>query len=405
MPRSVTLVLLDADGVLLGALPPFDVERPWWPEVAPIQVAVRERYDLELRVLRLLTTAGPPPGGDVSYLAQTVDRGAHVRRILPAGVLTPVEVDLADDPRRAPYARPGGPTATMEWGATATTRLGLGPVVGAQQQRTWNLSTIWRLDTPDSPLWIKEVPHFFAHEPAVLGWLGSTPCAASFPRLLATEGGRMLLADIAGDDLFHAPVEVRAAIASDLHRVQLLAADRSTMDNLVAAGVPDRRTPAFLPFVAEVAEGARTRDARLDRLVADLPERLAAIDACGLPDTLCHGDLHPGNARGVPGGPTVIMDWGDAFIGNPGFDILRLTEDTSPDDGADLIAAWAARWRSERPGCDPERAVRLLRPVAALRNAAVYADFLRHIEPSEYPYHADDPPVWLAKAAEGADGG
>jgi hypothetical protein len=40
-----------------------------------------------------------------------------------------------------------------------------------------------------------------------------------------------------------------------------------------------------------------------------------------------------------------------------------------------------------------------LRPIAALRNAAVYAHFLDNIEPSEHPYHAADVPFWLAEAA------
>ena len=50
------------------------------------------------------------------------------------------------------------------------------------------------------------------------------------------------------------------------------------------------------------------------------------------------------------------------------------------------------------PGCDPERAVALLRPVAPLRMAAVYALFLAGIEPSEHPYHAGDVPACLERA-------
>jgi hypothetical protein len=52
------------------------------------------------------------------------------------------------------------------------------------------------------------------------------------------------------------------------------------------------------------------------------------------------------------------------------------------------------------PGSDPDRAAMLLRPVAALRLAAVYVHFLANIEPSEYPYHADDPARYFSKAVE-----
>ena len=68
--------------------------------------------------------------------------------------------------------------------------------------------------------------------------------------------------------------------------------------------------------------------------------------------------------------------------------------------GLPLLEAWAARWRRDVPGCDPQAAVGLLRPVAALRNAACYAAFLDAIEPAEHPYHVADVPHWLALAVE-----
>ena len=62
---------------------------------------------------------------------------------------------------------------------------------------------------------------------------------------------------------------------------------------------------------------------------------------------------------------------------------------------------WAARWRASRSrAATPVRAYELLRPVAALRNATVYADFLDQIEPAEHPYHADDVGDWLTIAAD-----
>ena len=51
------------------------------------------------------------------------------------------------------------------------------------------------------------------------------------------------------------------------------------------------------------------------------------------------------------------------------------------------------------PGCDPVRAVSLLRPVAPLLGAVVYGGFLASIEPDEWPYHALDVPNCLNAAA------
>jgi hypothetical protein len=54
----------------------------------------------------------------------------------------------------------------------------------------------------------------------------------------------------------------------------------------------------------------------------------------------------------------------------------------------------------ELPGSDPDRAAELLAPVAAARQAVIYQKFLDGIEPSEHPYHRDDPANWLRAAAE-----
>jgi Ser/Thr protein kinase RdoA (MazF antagonist) len=130
---------------------------------------------------------------------------------------------------------------------------------------------------------------------------------------------------------------------------------------------------------------------------------MATVAACGLPDTLVHGDLHPGNVRS-DGAVRVLMDWGDTTVSNPAFDILRLTGDLPEPEAARLVSAWAHRWRRDAPGCAPERAVELLRPVASLRAAAVYAGFLAAIEPAERPYHVADVPDALAAAVAAGPG-
>ena len=65
--------------------------------------------------------------------------------------------------------------------------------------RTWNLSTLWRIPTDAGLIWLKAVPGFFAHEGAVIDWIGA-PVA---PRLIDFATGRALLADIAGGANHH----------------------------------------------------------------------------------------------------------------------------------------------------------------------------------------------------------
>jgi aminoglycoside phosphotransferase (APT) family kinase protein len=185
--------------------------------------------------------------------------------------------------------------------------------------------------------------------------------------------------------------------------VTLQAAWPGRTDELLALGVPDWRPPAYLPDVeallarGDAVDATTARD--LDRLVGSLPARLAAIEACGVPDTLVHGDFHPGNVRG-DARHLRLLDWGDSGVGHPLLDETAFCQRLSEADRATARTAFEQEWRAVVPGCDPGRAADLLGPVAALRAAVVYERFLAAIEPSEQAYHRDDPGFWLRRAAE-----
>ncbi|RJQ78675.1 aminoglycoside phosphotransferase family protein [Pseudonocardiaceae bacterium YIM PH 21723] len=381
MPRTVTLVLVDPTGTPLGELPPITVPAPWWQEVDDLVAGIRAVHGIDVVILRLLSADRPaPPGGAVRYLAEYDGP--------PPAALRPATPEAGPHPLRMPWARPGGPAASLDWARTI-----LGELTGVQR-RTWNLSSIWRLDTAAGRVWLKEVPPFAAHEAAVLDWL-------AVPWLLAADGGRMLLEHVPGGDRYDAALpEVRDMLA-DLLTVQTTALGRA--GELVELGVPDAWAPEFVPAAHAVMDrwipmldmAERVVVARLgDRL----PERLAAVAACGLPDTLVHGDFHPGNVRGT-GTRRVILDWADCVVGHPALDLLTVLDQRKPDDQRVLAGQWCAFWRRAVPGCDPERALGLMRPVAALHRAVKYANFLAAIEPSEHPFHAADPPAWLRLAA------
>ena len=141
-PRHVTLVLCTPDGSVLGALPPYDVALPWWQETADVVAGAKALYDVDVTVLRLLHVEREQTrdGGPITYLAQ-VDEP-------PAVELAPWSGDPnADEPLRQQWARPGGPQADLAWAEWVLADRG-SPLSGpAEQVRTWNLSSLWRLQT------------------------------------------------------------------------------------------------------------------------------------------------------------------------------------------------------------------------------------------------------------------
>lgn len=413
--RLVTLVLTDGRGALLGALPPFEVATPWWQEVADVVEGAREAFGLDVVVLRLLVATGDgvTDGGDVTYLAEFAGPAGPAGPALPLHdvadavrrlPLTPWTGPdpLVDHPRRAPWARPGGPTADLRWALDAVG----GPSTSAEveQVRSWNLSSLWRVPTPAGRAWLKVVPSFFAHEVAVLRALQGT---GAVPALIAGEVGpgygRMLLAAAPSDDATaERSHRVRRGLAA-LVPLQVTCAGR--LQELADAGVPDRRDDAdVVDAVARTLDANRAALSDEDRdaaraLVRDLPALLAAERAAGLPDTLVHGDFHVGNVLGA-GDRAVVIDWGDSSLGQPARDVVRMVEwlpaEARGEATAFAVEVWDAAW----PGVDLAAALPVARVMNDLLGATAWQGFLDRIEPDERVYHAGDPPVGLASGLE-----
>ena len=388
-PRTARLVVVTPAGVLLGSLPPYRVATPWWQDAEAVVRGAREHLDADVTVLRMLAADRPaPPGGLVTYLAETA--------ATPPG-LQPWSGRLDEHPLRAPWARPGGPAADLGWADAALARHGMSRAGPARQMIAWNLSSVWRLPVPGGAVWMKHVPSFFHHEGRVLARMAGAPV----PELVAHDGGRILMHEIPGEDLHGAEPPVLERLVDLL--VGLQHAWTARVAELLALGLPDWRGPALTAAIAGVVDRTAGQLAPADRavlaaFVEGLPERFRAIAEAGLPDTLVHGDFHPGNARGH-GTSLVLLDWGDSSVGHPLLDQPAFLGRVPAPALSRIHEAWNQAWRRAIRGAEPERAAALLAPVAAARQAVVYRGFLDLIEPSEHPYHAADPADWLARTA------
>jgi Ser/Thr protein kinase RdoA (MazF antagonist) len=398
--RTVTVALCDRSGQVMGALAPFEVTSPWWPDVAPVVESVRARWALDVVVLRIVAHEDrwPAAGGAVTYLAETTGP-------LPAPLkLEPCPIDPGDDERRAPWARPGGVRTLVEWADTELERRGRERTGPARQDRTWNLSCLVELPTAEGPVWLKAVPPFLGHEAVVLELLAGD--GVSVTRVIAAGHDVALLEGVPGEDLYAAgPAQLRRMVDA-IVGLQARWADRT--EDLVRAGLPDRRGDSLVHALTELAADARLRGAlsadertALDTIVAGLPRRLAAIEACGVPWTLVHGDFHPGNWRGRLGapGPTpmTLIDWGDACVGHPLIDQVNFQSFVG-ERAAMTATRWEQAWRAAAPGSEPARAAALVAPVACLERAMVFRLFLDGIETTEQAYHRHDPEDWVRRA-------
>ena len=392
-------MLCDGSGAVVGGAGPLPLALPWWQHVEDV-VAAAADTGLDVTVLRLLggepTQGWTAAGGRVTYLAELHDGWVHE---VP-GWMPPQDGVDGPHPLRQTWAVPGGPATDLAWATSAVREAGhqlSGPPV---QVRTWNLSSIWRLPLGDGQAWLKVVPPFFAHETAVLRWVGARP--GLVPAVLAGEAGRVVLADVPGEDQYGAGVDVAVEAARTLAELQEDSA--GDVDELLGLGLTDWRLPAHRREIElSVERRAPALDAverrALDALVAGLDDRASALADCGVPDSLLHGDFHDGNMKRDGAGPLVFLDWGDSGVGHPLLDVAVLRTGRTGDDRAVLQADVAATWRALVPGCDPVRALDLLGPLADLRAAVVFERFLAAIEPAERCYHVADPLDALRRAA------
>ncbi len=408
--RRVRLILLE-DGVILGVLPTFGVATPWWQEVSEVVRVARRRWDVDIVILRLVATTLEPggsrgAGGEVTYLAEALTplplaaRAALVAKSVPGDV-------LADHPLRMSWARPGGPAEVLRWADLALERAGRRRIAEPCQEKTWNLSAIWRLETSAGVVWLKVVPPFLGHEPAVIAAVGAVLPDPVAPRLLAHDGPRMLLDDATGEDQYDAPLALRLRMVTLLVELQIAWAAQHA-NPVSPAAIPswgEREIAGWGEVALAASAQELTGDERqqLENLIGGLHQRFEELAACGIPETLVHGDYHSGNVR-YDGDRLTILDWGDSGIGHPLLDLDGLVSRTQSDWRCEITRHWINTWRNLIPSSEPERAAELLKPIAPLRSAGVYQRFVEGIEPSERPYHASDVADQLRRAIHSARG-
>ncbi|SDT05829.1 Ser/Thr protein kinase RdoA involved in Cpx stress response, MazF antagonist [Streptomyces sp. TLI_053] len=400
-------VHLTHDGDYLGLLGPFGLTDPWWSSVGTLTERLSAEAGVPVVVVRLVGVTGGEgcSGGHTVYHAEALERPAD-RAPRPAG--PEAEALLGPAERRAGWATPAGLRAALDWAERALTAVGR-PVTGpVEQVRTWNLSGVFRLPTAAGPAWLKVInPAFNASEGEVIALFGAAAGPALVPTVLAADPahGRVLLDDVPGEDCWGPSAEEVAQAVAGLVTAQVALAAEGRAG---AAGLPDRTpgavaaaVPGLLDRLAATAEltGEELDAARA--LAARLPELVGELAACGLPETVVHGDFHPGNWRS-DGSGLVVIDFADTCFGHPVTDGLRPRGFVDGERWEQAAGEWARAWRERVPGCLPERALELAGPLVHFGYALRYQEFLDHIEDSERPYHEGDPAAEVRHAVAAA---
>jgi hypothetical protein len=309
-------------------------------------------------------------------------------------------------PLRAPWARNGWYAQVVSWAGEQLERLGR-PIDGAPiQHQMSGISCVLRIPTTAGTVFFKQAAALplFCDEPRLLEWLAArAPDLAPAP--LASEPARrwMLLDDLGMPLWDGAPDDAWLAMTRRHARLQRALVGQGTA--LFAAGCIDRRLERLPEHLAVVLADERVAlGEHRQRLAGRLPAICAAVaelTQIGPPQTLVHADLHGGNVINNAGRLAVI-DWTDACVSHPFFDLFTLLEHPATPETLRpaLQEAYLAEWRDMLDDASFARAWQLVQPLAAFTLAVSYHGIITGIEPVEHPLFADDLPAFLGRGLD-----
>jgi hypothetical protein len=323
-------------------------------------------------------------------------------------------------PRRNAWSLPGWFREAEEWIRAQAEQHGaalLGPV---EQRKSWSISCILRAPTTAGTLYLKAAPPLFAHEPRLTATLASL-FPGRVPEVLATDDERrwFLMREFRGPLLREIDdVELWEVTVRRLAEMQVACCDQGAW--LLSLGCPDRRLPRLAEQIEAlladeatlrpdpaVGEGLTDEEiARLRGFAPDVAALCAEVDAGGVPASLIHSDLHPGNIVVTEDGP-LLFDWTDACLAHPFLDACHLLWDApkalSKKHGASearslrtrLEDAYLAAWERSAPREELRRLLARARPLSPLHQAVSYQGLTASVEDAEQKDWASDAPYFL----------
>jgi aminoglycoside/choline kinase family phosphotransferase len=282
---------------------------------------------------------------------------------------------------------------TGSWMGAAAARAGQRLTGEPQPFYLRGISALLRAPTSAGDLYLKAVFPPFQAEPAITRWL-SDHHPTTVPRVLATEPeeGWLLMADAGGTLIGELPDPERpTALAAGARAiVDIQRSVGSGVETLLGLGAP-RRPLAEIPGLIDAALGPEGLSIQGETIDADRRQRaveatavsVARVVGLGFPDTVVHGDFHPGNAM-LTDGRVVIIDWSDAAVGNPLVDLatwIAWSEDR-PDEVEVAVDAWVDAWSAQVDANDLRNRIDDIELIGAAYQVISYDGIIRALEPS-----------------------
>jgi hypothetical protein len=309
------------------------------------------------------------------------------------------------EPKAGPFGRPGWLRELLDWVQEQLSPLGLRVNGSFRQFNASPTFSLIRLETSGPAVWFKATGEPNVHElpitlslarlfpgylPAILG------VRPSWNSWLAEEPSNTTLDQIS-------EVSIWERAAKDFAELQIASIGKRSA--LLDAQCRDLRLPKLIelipPFLARMTEFMAVQEKQspvplalqeIDFLGEKLQEAISLLQDLGLPDTLGHIDLNPGNILVAPA-RTVFLDWAEACVTSPfiTFDYLaehlRQSNFAGPDECKRAATAYRRPWQAFLSPDDLTRAM-TVSPLIAVFTYAVVGNTWRSPDTLRNPSHA-----------------
>jgi hypothetical protein len=309
------------------------------------------------------------------------------------------------EPKAGPFGRPGWLRELFDWAQEQLSPLGLRVNESFRQFNASPTFSLIRLETSGPAVWFKATGEPNVHElpitlslarlfpgylPAILG------VRPSWNSWLAEEPSNTTLDQIS-------QISIWERAAKDFAELQIASIGKRSA--LMDAQCRDLRLPKLIDliplFLARMTEFMAVQEKQspaplalheIDFLGEKLQEVISLLQDLGLPDTLGHIDLNPGNILVAPA-RTVFLDWAEACVTSPFITFeylaehLRQSNFAGPDECKRTATAYRRPWQSFLSPDDLTRAM-AVSPLIAAFTYAVVGNTWRSTDTLHNPSHA-----------------
>jgi Phosphotransferase enzyme family len=416
-PLQTAILVVDDHGET--RLPAFTSDDHHTAEVDYINAAVQEQFGLLTTVLRSLHHSAPL--GDVVVRVHELEthgssalrsnmvrwyRHAELRALADGEDQAALAIWRGDETGPGAvgdgreWTRPGWFKEVCGWIERTLCDADLGTVRDIIQLRAWETSCMLGVHASSGDYYFKAVPESLRRECAVTGYLAQH-FPEAVPQVITTESARrwLLMAVCTGRTLEEVTdgalweraagqyARLQVACVPRVRELEALGCGLRRLDTLAEVIGPLSTDPAAL----RPGEPEGLSVAEIERLQACVPllqghcEQLAA---CGIPYTIEHGDLWPGNFL-VDQDTCVLIDWEDVAIAHPFLSLAPLrvglsqSQISSPAFLDRLEHAYLAAYAELAPTQRLRTALQMAAPLSFIDMAIRY----RHQPPSVVRLH------------------